>query len=121
MDEIALNGLTFYGYHGVNPEETTTGQRFGVDLVIWLDASGAVKSDDIGDTVSYARLFKLTREIVEGEPSKLLEHLAGRIMTAVFQVSGRVKRARVTVTKLSPPLKGSTTGTARFSMERDAP
>ena len=31
MDEITLGGLLFFGTHGVNPEETALGQRFGVD------------------------------------------------------------------------------------------
>ena len=32
MDKIYLNGMKFYGYHGVFPEENKLGQRFYVDL-----------------------------------------------------------------------------------------
>ena len=34
-DEILLEGLRFYAYHGVNPEERALGQRFLVDSGSW--------------------------------------------------------------------------------------
>ena len=34
MDEILLEGMRFYAYHGVNPEERALGQRFVVDVVM---------------------------------------------------------------------------------------
>ena len=71
MDEIELAGLTFFGTHGVNAEETELGQRFGLDLTLWLDTRKAAESDAIGDTVSYSAIYKLVRREMEGEPSKL--------------------------------------------------
>ena len=118
MDEIRLEGLTFYGYHGANPEETSLGQRFIVDTTFWLDLSAAARSDDLADTVSYASAYKLIRREVEGEPSKLLEHLAGRIVNGLFELDARIRRVKVCVTKPSPPLKGSTAGSAGVCIER---
>jgi 7,8-dihydroneopterin aldolase/epimerase/oxygenase len=119
MDEITLKGLVFYGMHGLNPDERDLGQRFGVDLTVWLDLSAAARSDDLADSVSYSALFKLVRAEVEGEPSRLLEHLAGRILRMALGHDPRVERARVTVSKKSPPLKGSAVGEAAVSLERD--
>lgn len=119
MDEISLNGFLFFGRHGVNPEERALGQRFRVDLSIWLDLAEAALGDDIEETVSYAALYKLVRAEVEGEPSRLLEHLAGRILSAVLRHDKRINRARVTVIKTNPPLKGAGTGSAAVRMERD--
>jgi 7,8-dihydroneopterin aldolase/epimerase/oxygenase len=121
MDEIALIGLTFFGTHGVNPEETALGQRFGVDVSLWLDLSQAANSDQLEDTVSYSAIFKLVRKEVEGQPSRLLEHLAGRLIRAVFAHDTRIRKARVRVTKLNPPLKGSTTGQVSVVLERSRP
>ena len=117
-DHITLRGLVFYGYHGVNEEETRLGQRFGVDLTVWLDLEAAARSDDVADTVSYAALYKLVRAEVEGEPSKLLEHLAARILRGVLLSDRRIERVRVVLTKPNPPLKGSALGEAAVSMER---
>ena len=121
MDEIRLTGLTFYGYHGANPEETTLGQRFGVDATMSIDLSIAELSDVLNDTVSYSAAFKAIRHEVEGEPSKLLEHLAGRIARALLDLDERIAGVRVCVTKLTPPLKGSVTGSAGVCILRHRP
>jgi 7,8-dihydroneopterin aldolase/epimerase/oxygenase len=121
MDEIALTGLTFFGTHGVNPEETSLGQRFGVDVSLWLDLSQAAASDQLEDTVSYSAIFKLMRKEVEGQPSRLLEHLAGRLVNSIFDHDTRIGKVRVRVTKLNPPLKGSTTGQVSVVLERSRP
>ncbi|HYP40720.1 MAG TPA: dihydroneopterin aldolase [Chloroflexia bacterium] len=118
MDEIELRGLVFFGRHGVNPEETELGQRFSVDLTVWLDLSNAAESDDLNDTVSYSALYKLVRAEVEGAPSKLIEHVAGRILAKVLDHDSRISKARVAVGKVSPPLKGSTTGEVYVRLER---
>ena len=77
MDKILLEGLVFFGTHGVNPEEKVLGQRFNVNLEIMLDLSMPAMTDNLPDTVSYSAIYKLVRSEVEGDPSKLLEHLAG--------------------------------------------
>jgi dihydroneopterin aldolase len=118
MDEIHLTGLSFYGYHGANPEETTLGQRFVVDATLSLDLAQAAQSDSLNDTVSYSKAFKLIRSEVEGQPSKLLEHLAGRIANGLLDLDASVQRVRVCVTKPSPPLKGSAGGSAGVCIER---
>ncbi|HET9494276.1 MAG TPA: dihydroneopterin aldolase [Chloroflexia bacterium] len=118
MDEIRLTGLTFYGYHGANPEETLLGQRFEVDAFVYLELSRAAESDALDDTVSYSAVYKLIRREVEGEPSKLLEHLAGRIVGGILALDARIDRVRVCVTKPSPPLKGIAAGGAGVCLER---
>lgn len=118
MDEIRLTNMVFFGTHGVNPEETALGQRFGVNLCVWLDLSQASSTDSIERTVSYAGLYKLVQAEVEGTPSKLLEHLAGRIVNKVLAHDPRIERARVEVSKPSPPLKGSTTVAVAVVLER---
>ena len=119
-DHITLRGLVFFGRHGANPEETTLGQRFGLDLTVWLDLSTASKTDNLDDTVSYSALYKVARAEMEGEPSQLLEHLAARVLHAVLLHDPRIKEAEVVVTKLSPPLKGSTTGDVSVTLKRDS-
>src|SRR6478672_6230405 len=118
MDEISLDGLVFFGRHGVNPEETELGQRFGINLTLRLDLSTPAQTDHLHDTVSYSAIYKLVRAEVEGEPSKLLEHLAGRILRAVLQADGRIMEASVRVSKLQPPLKGSVAGEVAVTMRR---
>jgi dihydroneopterin aldolase len=118
MDEIMLRGLVFFGRHGVNPEETELGQRFGVDVTVRLDLVQAARNDQLEDTVSYSALYKLVRTEIEGHPSRLLEHLAGRLLDAVFAYDARIKEVEVTVAKLHPPLKGITAGDVAVRLVR---
>ena len=46
VDEILLEGVQFYAYHGVNPEERALGQRFLVDVAAAVDLRRAGASDD---------------------------------------------------------------------------
>ncbi len=117
-DRIELRDLVFFGTHGVNPEETALGQRFGVDITLWLDLSLPAQTDDLQQTVSYATIYKLIRKEVEGVPSKLLEHLAARILRQVLLESDRIAQAEVRLSKISPPLKGSSTGEVAVTLLR---
>ncbi len=105
QDKIILDGLVFYGYHGVNPEERVQGQRFVVDVELTLDLSRAGLSDDLNATVNYASVFKVTRSIVEGEPANLIEAVAERIAAEILSRFG-VESGRVRVRKPWAPIKG---------------
>ncbi|WP_377887125.1 dihydroneopterin aldolase [Alkalihalobacillus sp. R86527] len=106
MDKIHLSGMKFYGYHGVFPEENKLGQRFYVDLVLEADLSKASESDDLNYTVNYAEAYNTTKEIVEGEPRKLVETIAEEITKAIFKSFHIVEACTVKVIKPDPPING---------------
>ena len=106
-DEILLEGMRFYAYHGVNPEEQALGQRFLVDVVMAVDLRRPGQSDDLADTVSYSAVYKVVRGIVEGEPRNLIEALAEEIAAAILTGFPQVARVTVTVRKPEVPMKGS--------------
>ncbi|WP_214797805.1 dihydroneopterin aldolase [Exiguobacterium sp. s5] len=106
MDKMFVNGMRFYGYHGVFAEENRLGQRFNIDLMCELDLAPAGQSDDLADGVSYAGLYQLTEDIVTGEPVNLLEALGERITTAVLAHSDKIQSVTVKVIKPDPPIPG---------------
>src|SRR5829696_7312650 len=106
-DEILLEGMRFYAYHGVNPEERAQGQRFTVDVVLAVDLRRPGQSDDLADTVSYSAVYKVVRGIVEGRPRQLIEAVAEEIASAILTESPLVERVMVTVRKPEVPMKGS--------------
>lgn len=118
MDKIILEGMTFYGYHGYSEEEKALGQRFVVDLEVELDLRSAGARDDIAQTVSYAHLYRLLREVLEGHPRKLLEAVAEVIAGRVLGEFGSVMAARVRVAKSAPPIAGAVVGAARVEVYR---
>lgn len=106
MDQIELKGMDFYGYHGCLPEETKKGQHFLVDLTLQLDLQTAGETDDLEQTVDYALVYDMVKEIVEGETKKLIEAVAEEIATAVLENFPQVQQLGVTVHKPAAPING---------------
>jgi 7,8-dihydroneopterin aldolase/epimerase/oxygenase len=107
MDKISVNEMTFFGYHGVFPEETKLGQRFIVDLEVFCELQEAGRTDDLSYSINYAELYFLCREIVEGEPFKLIEAVAEKIASSVLEKFSRVLEVKVKVIKPDPPIPGN--------------
>lgn len=103
MDCIKLKGMRFFGYHGVLPEENKLGQRFIIDVDVYLDLAQAGKTDHLNDTVNYAELYGRVKEIVEGEPLQLIEALAERVASDILQSYTSIYETTVRVTKPHPP------------------
>jgi dihydroneopterin aldolase len=106
IDKIELHQMTFYGYHGVLQEERKIGQRFIVDLSLSIDLSKAGKSDNLSDTVNYAEVYDLCRNIVEGEPKKLIEAVAETICEQILHKFSLVEGCTISFVKPDPPIPG---------------
>lgn len=117
MDTIFLEGMQFYAYHGVNPEERTLGQRFHVDVELAVDLRAAGHSDQLTDTVNYSTVYKRVRAIVEGTPRQLIEAVADEIARVLLS-DPRVMRVGVTVRKPEVALRGSILGAAGVRIVR---
>jgi len=116
-DTVFLEGLHFYAYHGVNPEERIQGQRFLVDVALRADLRAAGRHDDLTQTINYSAVYKRVRAIVEGPPRQLLEAVAEELATALL---AEFPTDRVTVTMRKPEvaLKGAFLGAAGVRIER---
>jgi dihydroneopterin aldolase len=117
-DEVFLEGLRFYAYHGVNPEERTQGQRFTVDVTIVTDLRQAGRSDDLELTINYSAVNKRVRAIVEGPPRQLIETVAEDIATTLLQEFARAEAVMVTVRKPEVALKGAILESAGVRVQR---
>ena len=107
QDRIFLEGLTFYAYHGVHPEEKKLGQRFIIDIAMSRDLHAAGATDDLTRTTSYSEVYRQAREIAEGGPYDLIETVAEKIAAAILMKYPEVEDVRVTVRKPEVPIKGS--------------
>ncbi len=106
---IELDRIRLYAYHGVFEQERLVGNMFEVSLRVEYPFEAAMKSDDLNDTVSYARLY----EIIENEmkvPSRLLENVAYRIMLAVTGEFQEIMHGNIKITKMTPPISGEMAG-----------
>jgi dihydroneopterin aldolase len=102
--KIALEGLSFYGYHGYYTEENVIGNQFTVDLIVttFFDT----KADELEGTVNYENLYKAAKEVMD-VPTKLLETLAGKIAEKILNENEGVEDITVKVKKHHPPIGGT--------------
>lgn len=114
-DRILLEGMIFHGYHGTLEAERSLGQRFVVDLALYLELGPAGSNDDLTRTVDYGEAHRRTREIVEGEPVDLTETVAERIAAAMLADHPAVEAVRVKVAK--PQVRLSDTVLAGSAVE----
>lgn len=105
LGKIKLKNIRVYAYHGCLVEESQIGSDYIVDLEVKTDLSKAAESDLLTDTVDYVHLQSIvTREMAER--SKLLEHVAQRIIDSVLKEIKTVTKIRVSVAKKNPPIGG---------------
>ncbi|MDR1456366.1 MAG: dihydroneopterin aldolase [Tannerella sp.] len=102
---IDLTGMKFYACHGVSPQERRVGNDFTVDISYTFAAEAALESDELDDTVDYAGVYGIVKAEME-RPSRLLEHVAGRIFHALCAAFPQLTRLRVKLSKLNPPTGG---------------
>ena len=101
--KIILNGMRFFAYHGVMPQESVVGNEYVVDMEVDVDYSLSMSTDDLSDTVSYADIYDVVKSQMS-IPSKLLEHLASRICSAVFEKYPSIKKLKIRLIKCNPPM-----------------
>ena len=90
MVKIELIGLEFFAYHGVYSEEQKTGNNFIVNLSVAGDFENAVGSDQLEGTIDYEKLYAVIADEMQTR-SKLLEHLAGRILNRITKGHPEIK------------------------------
>ncbi|BBE31722.1 7,8-dihydroneopterin aldolase [Tepiditoga spiralis] len=106
MDKIIMKNLGFYGYHGVLKEENKLGQKFFIDVEMYLNLEKAGKTDDVNDTISYAETYKVVKKIVENENHNLLEKIAQRICNELFKDFEKIDEIKVKIRKPEAPVHG---------------
>lgn len=105
MGKVYVENIQVYAYHGCLPEETLIGSAYRVDVWVEGDLSVSAVSDQLEDTIDYVTLCACVREEM-ATPSKLLEHVAQRILNRIFAASAQVSLANVKVAKINPPIGG---------------
>src|SRR5690625_7867167 len=103
MDKIILHHMQFYGFHGLLPEENKLGQRFNVDVELFLDLQKAGKTDDMMDSIDYGQAYELVRKIVEDDIKKLIEAVAEDVAEQLLAQLSLFVECSVKVSKSDPP------------------
>lgn len=100
---IYLRDLRFYAYHGVGAQENLIGNEFVVNLRMEVDMRQAMTTDEVSHTVSYADVHAAIADEMR-TPSRLLEHVAGRVVSRLFDDFEAIQTVTLELGKRNPPM-----------------
>jgi dihydroneopterin aldolase len=103
MLTILLSRIEFDGRHGATAVERRASRKFEVDVEVDVDVTAAERSDELADTIDYSKVAEVIVAIGVGEPHRLLESLARRMVDNVRGRFPTIKRVRLELRKLNPP------------------
>ena len=102
---IELSNIHLYAYHGVLPQENKVGAWYTLSLQATISNLDSIANDNLEATVNYAEIYEVICEEMK-IPSKLLEHVCGRILERLFEKFAIIEKIEITLTKDTPPMGG---------------
>ena len=104
MDEIRIDNLEVYAYHGVFPEENEKGQPFFVNLVLYADTRKAGQADELTLSTHYGEVCHFVTKWMQEHTCKLIETVAENIAKAVLLEFPLVEALDVEIRKPQAPI-----------------
>ena len=100
---IYIVSLRMHAFHGVLEQEKTVGNDYTVSVTLEYPLENACRTDNLDDTINYATVAETVVEEMQ-KPSKLVEHVAGRIIRRLKDLFPATTMVRVNVRKVAPPM-----------------
>lgn len=100
---VHIDGIRLHARHGVLPQEQLTGNDYIINVRVGYDISRAMQTDDVADTLNYAEVYNIIKEEMS-TPSKLIEHVAGRIANQLMDSYSQISSVMLRITKCNPPM-----------------
>lgn len=104
MDNIFISNLVVFANHGVFKEEKTLGQKFLIDLRLFLDTQEACVSTDLEKSIHYGFLASEITELFKSKSNDLIETCAEEIAIFILKKYPIVKKVNVKVKKPWAPV-----------------
>ena len=115
---IELSNIHLYAYHGVLPQENKVGAWYTLNLQATISNLDSIANDNLEATVNYAEIYEVICEEMK-IPSRLLEHVCGRILERLFEKFAIIEKIEITLTKDPPPMGGDRlSSSVRIKAER---
>ena len=106
---VHIDGIRLHARHGVLPQEQLTGNDYIINVRASYDISRAMQTDDVADTLNYAEVYNIIKEEMN-IPSKLIEHVAGRIADRLMDSYSQISSIMLRITKCNPPMGADCNG-----------
>lgn len=105
MDQIIIENLEIFGYHGVFEEEAFLGQKFIVNARLYLDTRPAGQTDDLTQSLDYGEVCQFIKKLVETERYMLIEKIAEEIASGLLLTYDLLQKVEITVKKPWAPVR----------------
>lgn len=102
-DEIRIENLECFAYHGVYPQENENGQNFYVNTVLYTDTRKAALCDDLNLTTSYGEVARFIHEFMKNT-YKLLEKVAEEMAAGILLRFPLVEKLDLEIRKPHAPI-----------------
>ena len=104
MDKISINGLEVFAHHGVYETEKEKGQRFVINAVFDVDTTIASLSDDIEDTLDYAKICEFIKDYMVVNQVNLLETLVNELSRKLLLNFEQINSVSLEICKPDAPI-----------------
>ena len=98
-DTIFIHGIMVHARHGMLNHEAEVGQRFVIDVELFVALLEASHTDELTDTVCYADVARATISTFACQNYQLLERAAGAVGDTILATFPRISAVKVTVHK----------------------
>lgn len=104
MDEIRIDNLEVYAYHGVYPEENEQGQEFYVNAILYTDTRKAGLADELDLSTNYGEVCHFITEWMRKHTCKLIETVAENLAREILLRFSLVKEIAIEIRKPEAPV-----------------
>lgn len=104
MDEIRIDQLEVYAYHGVYPRETREGQIFYVNAVLYQDTRSAGRADALELSTDYGEVAHFITDWMEEHTYKLIEAAAEHLAEAILLKFDLIDHLDLEIVKPDAPI-----------------
>ena len=104
MDKIIIKGLEVFAHHGVYENEKSKGQKFVINAEFDVDTLTASFSDDIEDTLDYAKVCEFIKDYMVVNQLNLLETLVNELSRKLLLTFKSIKSLTLEICKPDAPI-----------------
>lgn len=104
MDQIIVEDLQVYAYHGVYPQENEEGQNFYVSVNMDTDTRAVGLSDDLELSTNYGEVCRFLHSFLREHTYKLIETAAEKCAEALLLQFPRVRQVTLELKKPEAPI-----------------
>lgn len=105
MDQIIIENLKVFAYHGVYPEENEKGQNFYINAILETDTRNAGTSDDLDLSTNYGEVCMFLNNLLKEQTYKLIEAVAENAAEALLLRFPLVRRVTLEIRKPEAPIE----------------